>query len=120
MSGPPVNARLPLIVVKRVYFDQYAAGTKTIEYRRHRKPFTRTAFYPGRWVRIAPNFNIKKHPALIAEIVSFRACPAFECFEALPLQRARDQFERLRELYPGIEPETEIAMIGLRVERGAR
>ena len=30
-ATPPVNARFPLIVVKRVYFDQFAAGTKTVD-----------------------------------------------------------------------------------------
>jgi hypothetical protein len=62
-ATPPINARFPLIVVKRVYFDQFAAGTKMVEYRRHRKPFTQRAFYPGRWVRIAYNYDINKYPS---------------------------------------------------------
>jgi len=32
-------AKTPLIVVKRVYFDLFVSGAKTVEHRRHRPPF---------------------------------------------------------------------------------
>jgi hypothetical protein len=73
---PPINGSFPLIVVKRRYFDEFAAGTKNIEYRLHRKPFTERAFYPGRWVRIAYNYNITKNSSLLARVMRFEVAPA--------------------------------------------
>jgi hypothetical protein len=35
-----INERLPLIVVKRCYYDEFLSGRKTIEYRRHKGQFT--------------------------------------------------------------------------------
>jgi hypothetical protein len=96
--------RPPLIVVKRVYFDQYAAGTKTIEYRRHRPPFTARVFYPGRVVRIAFNFNVKRFPSLLAKVARF------------DVTRACDHPE-LVEVYPELLPDDEIALIALLLER---
>jgi hypothetical protein len=50
--------RLPLIVVKRCYYDEFSSGVKTIEYRRHKGQFNACVFYPGRRVRIAYNYNL--------------------------------------------------------------
>jgi hypothetical protein len=66
----------PLIVVRRAEYEAFAAGTKTIEYRRHRRPFTRAAFYPGRIVRLAYNFNVKSHPSRLAIVRAFDVRPA--------------------------------------------
>src|ERR1700726_1409986 len=103
-ATPPVNARFPLIVVKRVYYDQFAAGTKTIEYRRHRKPFTERAFYIGRWVRIAYNYNINKYPSLIARVTGFE------------LASARGHISLLK-IYPDLGPDDVLALISLDVQR---
>jgi hypothetical protein len=103
-ATPPINARFPLIVVKRVYFDQFAAGTKMVEYRRHRKPFTQRAFYPGRWVRIAYNYDINKYPSLIARVTGFTIAPARE---HLPMLK----------IYPDLGPDDELALISLDVKR---
>jgi hypothetical protein len=114
-DNPPINGRFPLIVVKRCYYDEYEAGRKTIEYRLHRAPFTRKAYYPGRWVRIAPNFNIKLHPSLIARVLSFDVMRAGDpCLSQI--QGARASLERV---YPDLSPDAELALIGLRVYRGA-
>jgi hypothetical protein len=96
--------RPPLIVVKRVYFEQYAAGVKTIEYRRHRPPFAAHTFYPGRWVRIAYNFDVKRFPSLLARVISFDVAPA------------RDH-PALIEVYPTLLPDDELVLIALAIER---
>ena len=103
-ATPPMNARLPLIVVKRVYFDLFAAGTKTVEYRRYKKPFTEGAFYVGRWVRIAYNYNINKYPSLIARVTGFAVAPA------------RDH-PAMFELYRDLQPDDELALVHLDVQR---
>ena len=105
MDKPPINARFPLIVVKRVYYDQFAAGTKTIERRLHRPPFTVRAFYPGRWVRIAYNFNVAKTPSLIAKVISFEVVRAGDVAG----------WVELCSIYPKLDPDTEIALITLAV-----
>ena len=109
MDKPPINARFPLIVVKRVYYDQFAAGTKTVERRLHRPPFTVRAFYPGRWVRLAYNFNVAKTPSLIAKVTSFEVVRARDL-------HFRDHFD-LTAIYPRLadDPDAEIASIGLAV-----
>jgi hypothetical protein len=97
----------PLIVVKRMYYDQFAGGTKTIEHRRHRPPFTARVFYPGRVVRIAYNFNIKKTPSLLAMVISFSIAPA----------RSLNEHPELIEVWPTLLPDDEIALIKLAIER---
>ena len=88
-----------LIVVRRVYFERFASGAKTIEYRRHRPPFTARVFYPGRVVRIAYNYRIALYPTLLARVVSFDVAPP------------RDH-PALREVWPGLLDGDEIALIG--------
>jgi hypothetical protein len=104
----PVNAKLPLIVVKRVYFDQFASGEKTVEYRRHRPPFTSRAFYPGRWVRITNNYNLARTPVLLAQVVSFEIDSAHRLLSRVPA---------LALIYPDLLSEEEIAAIALAVQR---
>jgi hypothetical protein len=89
MTAAPINARFPLIVVKRVYYEQFAAGTKTIEYRLHRKPFTKRAYYPGRFVRLAYNDDVKRYPSMLAIVRSFALAPARPCAARRLPQAAR-------------------------------
>jgi hypothetical protein len=103
-ATPPINARFPLIVVKRVYYEQFAAGTKTVEYRRHRKPFTERAFYVGRWVRLAYNYDINKYPSLIARVTGFELAPAHD-------------HPAMRDVYPDLGDDDELALIHIDVQR---
>jgi len=112
MDKPPINARFPLIVVKRGFYDQFEAGTKTVERRLHRPPFTQRAFYPGRWVRLAYNFNVAKTPSLIAKVTSFEVVAARDALG----------WVELISIYPQLmiaDPDTEIALITLAIQRGA-
>jgi hypothetical protein len=108
-ATPPINARFPLIVVKRAYFEQFEEGTKTVEYRLHRKPFTRHAFYPGRFVRLAYNYDIKRYPSLIARIVTFEVLRVEQL-------RASEHIDLTRH-YPDLRASDEIALIALDVLR---
>ena len=92
-----------LIVVRRVYFERFASGAKTIEYRRHRPPFTARVFYPGRLVRIAYNYDLKRFPTLLARVIGFDVAPAREHPE-------------LREIWPGLLDGDEIALIKLAID----
>lgn len=106
-----VNPRRPLIVVKRVYFNEFASGIKTIEYRRHRPPYTRRTFSPGREVRIAWTYNIKRCPKpLLARAESFDVCWASETPPEI--------YAALGLLYPGLQPDAEIAVISLKLING--
>jgi hypothetical protein len=98
--------RLPLIVVKRCYWDDFRAGTKTIEYRRHKRQFTARVYYPGRRVRIAYNYNLALHPTLMATVKRFEVALASVHPEML-------------DFYQGLRPSDEIALIHLQVEKGA-
>jgi hypothetical protein len=91
-----------LLVVKRIWFDQFATGKKTIEYRRHRGQFTARTFYPGRAVRIAYRYDWQRFPSLAAEVVAFRVI------------RARDAPDQ-SDCYADILPDDEIAEIFLRI-----
>jgi hypothetical protein len=102
VRNPPINGSFPLIVVKRRYYDEFSAGTKTVEYRLHKKPFTERAFYPDRWVRIAFNYNIDKNPSLLAMVTRFAVEPA-------------RNHPAMFELYPDMAPDTELALITLDV-----
>jgi len=97
--------RLPLIVVKRCYYDEFLAGVKTIEYRRHKGQFNARVFHPGRRMRIAYNYNLNLYPSLTAIVTRFEVTPASTHPEML-------------DFYQGLQPNDEIALIHLRVERG--
>jgi hypothetical protein len=98
--------RLPLIVVKYCYYDEFRAGTKTIEYCRHQGPFNAGVFYPGRQVRIAYNYNLNLCPSLPATVTRFEVALATAHPEML-------------DFYEGLRPTDEIALIHLNVEKGA-
>jgi hypothetical protein len=93
--------KIPLIVVKRIYFDEFASGQKTIEYRRYGRVFTERTFYPGRRVRIKYQYN-NGAPELAAMV------RLFEC------RLARDGPD-LSAVYPGLKPDDEIALIHLQI-----
>lgn len=99
----PINLKAPLIVVKKPIYYRYLDGSKTIEYRLHRKPFTRGAFWPGRIVRLAYNYNIKINPSRLARVVAFNVATAGDIGKAIDL--ASD--------YGELDPATEIALIEL-------
>jgi hypothetical protein len=93
MTAPPL-----LIHVKRRYFDEFAAGAKTIEYRRHRGRFTARNFWPGRRVIIASG------RANLAAIV-----------ERFAIELADARTREFRTFWPDITADDEIAAIELRV-----
>jgi hypothetical protein len=45
------------LFVRRVYFEQFARGEKTIEYRRHRGRFAGRTFWPGREISIRYRYD---------------------------------------------------------------
>src|SRR5271163_664358 len=94
------KARFPLIVVKRPFYDLFEAGTKTVERRLHRPPWTARVFYPGRVVRIAFNYDLRRYGSLLARVIAFDVAPA------------RDHPE-LVAIYPAMLPDDEIALIEL-------
>jgi hypothetical protein len=96
--------RPALIVVKRVYFGQFASGEKTKEYRRHRPPFTERTFYPGRLVRIAYNYQLGRFPFLLARVTRFEISAASD-------------YPAILAVHPFLDPSEEIAVIGLAVQR---
>jgi hypothetical protein len=103
-ATPPINARFPLLVVKRVYYEQFAAGTKTVEYRLHRKPFTKRTYYPGRFVRLAYNYDVKRYPSMLAIVRSFELGTAGDI---------GDHHPAIYDAYPDLEPDDELALITL-------
>ena len=101
-----------LLIVRQIYFEQFAAGTKTIEYRRHRGQFTVRNFWVGRRIRVAYNYSYQAQglPYLVAEVVSFAAEPVL----------GKLLFD-LQETYPEMREGDEVALIGLHVlERHGR
>lgn len=99
----PINMKAPLIVVKREFYDQFIAGTKTVEYRRHRRPFLATTYYPGRFVRLAYSYDVYKYPTRLARVVSF---------ELLRVEQLRpDEIAGLQTLYRDLVGSDEIALI---------
>jgi hypothetical protein len=68
------------------------------------EPFTERVFYPGRWVRLAYNYDVKRYPSMLAIVRSF------------DLASARDH-PQLREVYPQLRDDDEFALITLDVQR---
>ncbi len=106
MSQDTQNQRPGLLIVRRIYFEQFAAGTKTIEYRRHRGQFTVRNFWVGRQVRIAFRYDFEAAglPFLISQIAFFR------------VELARGALlADMRETYPDLSEGDEIVLIKLRL-----
>jgi hypothetical protein len=89
---------IPLIVVRRPYFDEFLAGTKTTEFRRHRRPFTERVFYAGRRAAITFRYNLA--PRLPATVMKFEARPLIEVPEMIGF-------------YEGMSMRDEVALIHL-------
>jgi hypothetical protein len=87
-----------------MFFDQYAAGTKTIEYRRHRGHFTERTFWPGRPIVIRYSYNAAQSPELAARVVRF---------EVRRLEDTGESAAGLKSIYPALADGDEIAMIHL-------
>src|SRR5438874_13047801 len=98
----PINLKAPLIVMRRPLYDAFLAGTKTIEYRRHRAPFTRNTYYAGRTVRLAYNYNVHKFPSRLARVIAFDVMAAGQV-----------AIDDLSPYYPNLDPLDEIALIRL-------
>jgi hypothetical protein len=94
------------LVVKRVFFEQFARGEKTIEYRRHRRPFTANTYWPGRSIVIRYSYNAAQSPELAARVVRF---------EVGRLDEIGDVAAALKTIYRDLADADEIAMIHLQV-----
>ena len=92
------------LILKRCYFDEFAAGTKTTEYRRHQGQFTARNFRIGRRILIAYRYDHAKAglPHLTGVVRSFEVRPAHGSFLA-----------EMQETYPDMQPGDEVALIGL-------
>lgn len=97
------------LVVKRVFFDQFAAGTKTIEYRRHRGRFTERIFWLGRAISIRCGYD-GKSPRLAARVTRFQVAR---------LDQTGEHAAALKKIYPGLADDDEIAMIHLDLHRAS-
>jgi hypothetical protein len=93
------------LVVKRDFFEAFANGTKTIEYRQNKPPFTARNFWPGRPVLVAYHYDAYPHLAAV--------CAGFA---VAPLSTLDDPIiDRLRAIYPRLDAAAAIALISLRV-----
>jgi hypothetical protein len=92
---------IPLIAVRRGYYEAFRAGSKTIEYRRHKPPFTARVFYPGRRVRIRCGYG-RAYPELPATVTRFETKPLAEVPE-------------MEGFYADMRPDDEIALIHLQL-----
>ena len=90
------------LILRRCYFDEFADGSKTIEYRRHRGQFTARNFRIGRRIIIAYRYDHAKAglPHLIGVVRSFEVVPA-----------DGDLFSFMREVYPDLRQGDEVALI---------
>ena len=93
--------RIPVIVVKRKWLDEFAAARKTIEYRRYGRMFTERTFYPGRRVRLACQYSMR---GLVLSAMVHR-------FERVLAGNMPD----LSDVYPDLKPNDELALIHLEI-----
>ncbi len=94
------------LIVKRVFFEQFARGEKTIEYRRHRGRFTARIFWPGRAITLAYTYDMKG-PRLSARVARF---------EVARLEELGELAVVLRSIYRDLAGGDEIALIHLDVQ----
>lgn len=97
------------LAVRRIYYEQFLAGTKDTELRRHHRAFNARVFYPGRRVRLSISYNIKLFPGVLAVVIAFEIRKA----SLLPPHHAA----AVLDVYPNLSTDTEIAMIKLAIER---
>jgi hypothetical protein len=103
----PLTTKPALLIVKKRFFNAFASGEKSTEFRRHRAPFTKRVYFPGRWVRIAYNYDVRRSPSLVAQVIRFDVALAGDHPEA----------EALRSVYPDLPDDAEIAAIALSILR---
>jgi hypothetical protein len=96
------------LILRKPYFEQFAAGTKTTEYRRYKGQFTQRNFWPGRLIRIAYRYDHAAAglPHLLAAVRSF---------ETRQARWGTPLFAEMREVYADLLPGDDIALIGLDV-----
>jgi hypothetical protein len=96
------------LYVRRTFFDAFAIGAKTIEYRLHRGRFAARTFWPGREVSIRYRYDATS-PRLVAHVAHFEIAPLAQLDPAIG--------EVLASIYPDIADHTEIALIHLALSR---
>jgi hypothetical protein len=106
-----MHAPLFPLIVKRPFFDMFASGIKSVEYRRHRPPFVAKNFPGGRPVRIASRYQDlgAGGRSLLAHV------EAFEVARVSMLEH--DTAALVRATYPSLGADDEIAVIRLRILR---
>jgi hypothetical protein len=102
-----MSAKAYPLVVKRVFFEQFASGEKTVEYRRHSGQFTERTFWPGREISIRYRYD-HTSPRLTARVTRFEVAR----LETL----AGELATVLKKIYPALAEGAEIALIHLRLE----
>ena len=100
MTAPPI----PLIVMRRIYYEAFCDGTKTVEYRRHLRPFKQTTYYPGRIVRLTYRYN-KHTPSRLGRITRVNVQPANAFGEEI--------FAALCQHYPDLTGDAEIIAMSI-------
>lgn len=104
VEGMSIDRAFPLII-RKVFFEQFTRGEKSVEYRRHRPPFV-AKVPPGRPVRI-----VYRYQDLGAGGRSLLAtCEAFDIASLSMLEH--DLAGILRAIYPDLD---DVAMIHLRI-----
>jgi hypothetical protein len=96
-----ISQRVPVIIIKRKWLDEFAAGRKTIEYRRYGRMFTERTFYPGRRVRLTCQYSMRGL-ILSATVKRFQRALASDRPDLL-------------DVYPDLKPDAEMALIHLDV-----
>jgi hypothetical protein len=109
-----MHAPLFPLIIKRVFFDMFASGIKSVEYRRHRPPFVAKNFWPGRRVRIASRYQdlAPGGRSLLAHV------EAFEVARVSMLEH--DTAALVRAIYPDLDDDGEVALIRLRIGKRRR
>lgn len=102
------NQRPPMyLVLKREYFDAFAEGSKSIEYRRYGGQFTERVYFVGRRVVLATRYD-RRALVMPARVTTFRIEPAIKHPDMI-------------EFYGGrLAPGDQVALIGLEVLRSPR
>ena len=88
-----------LIIVRKIWFEEFRSGAKRVEYRRYGRMFNERVCYIGRPVAIA-NRRDRAGPRLTGVVTSFATVPVSEMPEML-------------DIYPDTAAHTSIAAIGV-------
>ena len=103
-----IDRAFPLII-RKVFFEQFTRGEKSVEYRRHRPPFVAKNFPPGRPVRI-----VYRYQDLGAGGRSLLAtCEAFDIASLSMLEH--DLAAALKTIYRDLAADDDVAMIHLQI-----